>query len=513
MKLELSLEQNLNMLRDAAGGTADLTVSRIAAGGIQCAVLTCEGMCAAAQLGEQIAKPLAALPAVFPDGAALLHFLAQFRLLAADTAEIRDTDGILLRLYAGFAVLLCDAADLALACGIQGYASRGIQEPSGELNIYGAKEGFTEPLRTNLSMIRRRLRSPQLTFELLTAGTVSKTDLCICLLRDRAPADMVQQIRTRLKNLPLESVLSSGYIRPFLEQSDMQLVHSIGTTERPDVLCAKLLEGRVGILIDGTPFALVVPQLFCETFQTLDDYNYPPAYATLLRWLKYAAGLLALLLPAGYLAAAMHHPALLHETLLRLLTESEQNVPFSLPAELLGVLFMFEIVREAGLRLPKAVGGAVGMIGGLLLGDAAVSAGLLSTPVLTVAALAATAGFVIPEHHAALTVLRPAFILAAAAAGIPGIALLGTALLFHICGLEAFGCPVTAPVAPILPKKLHDILCRAGFRRLSQGNFRISDIRRAGSPRWHIPPGGEPPRAFPSGGRRRGSPSIRSTRR
>ena len=477
MKLVSSCEENLSLIQAAAGNSADLVVSRMTVCGIGCILLTCEGMCAASLFGEQLAKPLAALRIPCGNGRELLRFLRTYRLFAADCSEAADTEHVLHLLYAGFAVLLCDGADSALAYGIPGFASRGIQEPSGELNIYGSKEGFTEPLRTNLSLIRRRMRSPQLTFEYLTAGTVSQTDLCLCYFRDRAPADMIRQIRERLHALPLESVLSSGYLRPFLEQSDTQLIHSIGTTERPDVFCARLLEGRAGILIDGTPFALVIPQLFCETFQTMDDYNYPPAYTTLLRWLKYLAALLALLLPAGYLAAAMHHPELLHETLLRLLTESEQNVPFSPAAELLGVLFMFETVREAGLRLPKAVGGAVGMIGGLLLGDAAVSAGLLSTPVLTVAALSATAGFVIPEHHAALTVLRPAFVLAAAIAGIPAIALLGTALLMHLCGLEAFGCPVTAPVAPVLPRKLHDILCRAGFRRLSQGNFRISDIR------------------------------------
>ena len=168
----------------------------------------------------------------------------------------------------------------------------------------------------------------------------------------------------------------------------------------------------------------------------------------------------------------------MNETLLRLLTESEANAPFSLTAELLGILFMFEIVREAGLRLPRAVGSAVGIIGGLLIGDAAVKSGLISTPVLTVAAISATAGFVIPEHHAALTVMRPLMILAAAACGMAGIAILGTLLLYHICSTEIFGFPVSAPIAPLMPKRLHDILARVGFRRLSQGNFRISEIRK-----------------------------------
>lgn len=472
-----SLPDDLEAVRQAAGCSADLLSKALRIGNVSCCLLTCEGMASAGLLADLAAGPLD--PHSFPpeNGQQLLKQLRTGRLLSADCAEVREISALLKRLYAGFAVLLIDGADAAPAFGVQGYASRGITEPSGEQNIYGAKEGFTEPVRTNMSMIRRRMKSPLLTFEMLTAGSVSQTDLCLCWLRDRVPDGLPGEIRQILTDLPLETVLSAGYIRPFLEQSDSTLVHSVGTTERPDVLCAKLLEGRVGILIDGTPFALVVPQLFCETFQTLDDYNYPPAYATLLRWLKYAAGLIALLLPAVYLAVSLHHPALMHETLLRLLTESEQNAPFSLTAEMLGILFMYEILREAGLRLPKAVGSAVGIIGGLLIGDAAVQSGLISTPVLTAAALSATAGFVIPAHHATLTVLRPLFILAAAAAGIAGIAVCGTAVLCHICAAERFGFPVTAPAAPLLSDRLSDVLVRIGFRRLSRKNFRIGEIR------------------------------------
>ena len=484
MKLTDHLEQNLCIIRHLTGSSADIVLSRVTVCGIACALLSCEGMCSSSGISEQIAEPLHTLQGDFADGAALLRFLRSYRLFAADSTAAGDTGTLLHLLHSGFVILLAEGADFCLACGLQGYASRGISEPSGELNIYGAKEGFTEPVRMNMSLIRRRMKTPLLTFELRTAGTLSQTDLCMVYLRDRVPEDLLQKIRDTLGGLPLESILSGGYVRPFLEGSDFRLVHSVGTTERPDILCAKLMEGRVGILIDGTPFALLLPQLFCETFQTLDDYNYPPLYATLLRWIKYAAALIALLLPAGYLAAAVHHPELLHETLLRLLADSEQNVPFSLAAEMLGVLFLFEIVREAGLRLPKAVGGAVGMIGGLLIGDAAVQSGLISTPVLTVAALAATAGFIIPEHHAALTVLRPAFILAAAAAGLPAIALLGTAVLFHICGTEIFGYPVSAPVAPLLPNRLQDIFARVGFRRLSQSNFRVSEVREGAA----VPP-------------------------
>lgn len=472
------LSSHLREISQQCGDSADLLTHPVTLCGIPCCLLTCEGMISASTLAELVLEPLNALDFIPADGSGLLDYLRTHRLLSADCPVLRNDPELLHALHSGFAVLLADGADTALAFGVQGYPARGVSEPAGEQNIYGAHEGFTEVIRTGMAQIRRRMKSPLLTFELLTAGSLSQTDLCICRLRDRVPDSLAAEIRQALERLPLETVLSSGYLRPFLEHSDRALFHSIGTTERPDVLCAKLAEGRVGILIDGTPFALVIPQLFCETFQTLDDYSHPPAYAALIRWLKYLAGLTALLLPAVYLAAAVWHPALLDETLLRLLTDSEQNVPFSLAAELLGSLLMYEIVREAGLRLPKAVGSAVGIIGGLLIGDAAVQSGLISTPVLTVAALSATAGFVIPEHHAALTVLRPLLILAAACAGIPGIAAAGTAVLCHICATEIYGFPVTAPLAPLLPRRLGDVLTRTGFRSLARRNFRVGEVRR-----------------------------------
>jgi len=471
------LNAALAAVSERTGSSADVITLRMTLCGISCAMLTCEGMVSASQTAEQILEPLRQITGTCADGAKLLDTVQEYSPLACEIQETNDTDKLISLLYAGFAVLLANGAAKALCFGVQGFAVRGISEPSGELNIYGAKEGFTEPVRTNISLIRRRMRSPEMRFEMHHAGTVSQTEICLCWLSDRVPHDLLDEIRKKLDNLPLETVLSSGYVRPFLEASDTQLIRSVGTTERPDVFCAKLLEGRVGILIDGTPFALMIPQLFCETFQTLDDYNYPPAYATLLRWLKYAAALISLLLPAGYLAVALHHPELLNETLLHLLTSSEQQGAFSIAAEMLGILFMYEIVREAGLRLPKAVGGAVSLIGGLLIGDAAVQSGLVSTPVLTVTALSVTAGFIIPEHHPALTVLRPAFVLIAAAAGIPGIALLLTLLIYHICGTEVMGFPIAAPVAPMFPKHLHDIFTRIGFTKLSQGNFRVTDVR------------------------------------
>ncbi len=473
-----SLEQNLRHLKSIWASSADLLINRVALGGQACALLCCEGMLSTNTLAQMVMQPLNDLNEQFSNANSLFSHLQEALLLSTDVQTAEDFAAVSRMLSAGFALIFADGADKALAIGVQGYASRSIDEPSGEQNIYGAREGFTEHLRTNMSLLRRRVKSPLLTMQMQQVGTLSQTDVCICWLQDRVSMELVQKIQKKLENLPLETVLSSGYIRPFLEEKACHFFHSIGTTERPDVLCAKMLEGRIAVLIDGTPFALVLPQLFWEYFQTLDDYNEPPLYASFIRLLKFSAFLLAMALPALYLAIAVWHPELLNPTLLQILAKAEQNAPFSIAAEMLGVLFMFEVVREAGLRLPKAVGGAVSIVGGLIIGDAAVNSGLVSTPVLTITVLSVTAGFVIPELHSILTILRPILILCAAVCGLSGIAVTGMVLLCNLCAATVYDFPVTAPVSPLYPNRLRDVLIRIGFRKLSTGNFHVSEVRQ-----------------------------------
>ncbi len=477
--ISTSLDENLQTISALFANSADLLITRVILCEIPCALLCCEGMVSSQTLTEAMLEPLNTLGGRFTDAHAFLKHLHENCILSPDCKCADSLADLCKMLCSGFALLFAEGTDSALAVGIQGYPSRGISAPDSEQNIYGAKEGFTENLHTNLSLLRRRMKSPLLTMQMCTAGTISRTDLCICWLQDRVSQELVSKIKEKLENLPLETVLSGGYVRPFLEERGGHLFHSVGTTERPDVLCAKMLEGRVAVLIDGTPFALVLPQLFWELFQTLDDYNESPIYATAIRLLKFAAFLLALMLPAVYLAVAVWHPELLNRTLLEILADAEQKAPFSLSAEMLGVLFMFEVVREAGLRLPNAVGGAVSIVGGLIIGDAAVESGLVSTPVLTVTALSVTAGFVIPELHTVLALLRPTFILAGSVCGLSGISVIFTMVLCNLCAAEVFGYPTSAPFAPLRFRRLRDVFMRQGFRKLSQGNFLVSEVRQS----------------------------------
>ena len=309
-------------------------------------------------------------------------------------------------------------------------------------------------------------------------GTKSKTDLCLCYMRDRVPEKLIERIKKSLDETDLETIISTGYIKPFLEEKKKRILDSVGTTERPDVLCSKLLEGRVALFIDGTPFALVIPKLFVENFQTLDDYNCKPYYAFFIRWLKYLAFTVSVLLPAVYVAIAVHHPEMLNTTLLMILADAENTAPFSLLAEALSVLLMYEIIREAGIRLPENVGGAVGIVGGIIIGDSAVSSGLISTPLLTVVALSVTSGFLISELNQSITVLRIAFLIMGGLWGLFGISLLGIAVIFNIVSTEDYSFPITVPLSPFTSSAMRDVLVRIGFRKMQKGNFTIEKLKK-----------------------------------
>ncbi len=478
LKLPLltELDKNIERIRELCGGTSDLLVNKFVTGGIRCALLCCEGMVSTSSMAELIFRPVTSIPQQ-KDAHALFDYINGHLLLSADRPIASDYDSLFRLLNSGFALIIAEGMSVALAFGAQGFASKGVSEPSGEGNIMGSHEGFTEVLRSNMSLIRRRMKSPELVMETSFKGSQSKTDICLCYMKDRVPDKLMERIRRSLDRIELESILSTGYIRPFTEDGRFEIFSSTGTTERPDVLCSKLIEGRVAILVDGLPFAIVIPRLFCENFQTLDDYAFKPYYATFIRWLKYAAFIISVLLPAVYTAIVSHHPELLNSTLLMLLVESEQKAPFSIIAEAMGVLLMYEIIREAGIRLPKPVGGAVSIVSGLIIGDAAVSSGLISTPLLTITALAVISGFVTPELNAPVTILRIVFLAAGGAFGLFGISLAACAVLANICATEDYGFPYTAPLSPFSKNGMSDTAFRTDMKKMQNRGFTVEEYR------------------------------------
>ena len=479
-KIPAGLAEKIDDIKTIMSESSDLLVNEIIISGHKSALICCEGMISTSTLTELVFHPLMYLDLGANSKPEDIFTQIQTKmLLTLDRVLVEEYGTFMQRVMSGFALVIVDGVEGAIALGVQGYGTRSISEPSGEANIKGSRDGFVETIRTNMSLIRRRIKSPTLKFELSKLGSRSKTDICLAYLTDKVPPKMLKEIKEKIKGIELETILSSGYVEPFLEPAQNSMFQEIGTTEKPDIVCAKILEGRIALLIDGTPFVLIIPYLFIENFQTLDDYNSSPYYAAFIRWIKYFAFIMAILLPGVYVAIAVFHPEMLNKVLLLNLESAEQYAPLPLLLETLVILLIYEIIREAGLRLPKPVGGAVSIVGGIIIGDTAVATGIISTPMLMAVALAITASFVVPNLNQPITILRLMFILAGGTMGLYGIGLVLAGVLVNICSMENFGIPYMAPVTPFTLKGMRDVITRVGFKKMQHGNVVIEDLNGA----------------------------------
>lgn len=473
--LEASLADRLGHIRDRFDKSMDLVIHELSVCGIPCAVLMCEGLVSTGTLSEILARPLTSLTMDSPAPEKIHEWVLSDSLMAPDQKEIKTYFELFRFMMSGFVILLIDGVPGGDAFGLQGFPGRSVGEPEGETNMRGSREGFNELLRPNLAMIRRRFKTPDLIFEMVTFGEKSLTDGALVYCRGTVSPGLLARIRRRLSKVKLDVALETGYLSPFLEKG-FSLFSGIGYTERPDTLCAKIAEGRVGLLLDGTPFALIMPYLFNEHFQSGDDYSHRPYFATFIRWMKMLAFGFSALLPGIYVAIGTFHPELLPDILLSKLIESDQSTPFSLMPEALLVFFLYEIMREAGLRMPKPVSHAVSIVGALVIGDAAVTAGIIGAPMVLVVALTAISSFVVPTLYEPVTILRFAFILLGGFTGLYGVLLGLCAVLINLLAVDSLGIPAAAPCAPFSLYVLRDTLFRWGWRTLAKKDLRVAGL-------------------------------------
>lgn len=477
LPLEKSLKKNLDHLKAITGGSSDVIIKTGSLCGSDIAVITCEGMASTDTLAQLVYEKLndvgnsEKLP---PEE--IMERLFKDYLIAAEQLEINNIGDLTLKMQSGFAIILVEGCARGIAVGIQGYAARGVDEPSGELNVRGSREGFVEVIRKNMALIRRRIKSPTLVFEMLVIGERSNTDICLCYLSDKVSPKLLEDVKKRLKSVKLNTILESGYLQPFFEGKGGWFFSECGTCERPDSFAAKLYEGRVGILVDGTPFALTVPYLFIENFQTLDDYTQKPFYAAFIRLVRLAAYFITLFLPGAYVAVASYNPEMLPSSLILNLAAAEQTAPYSLMAECLLIHFMYEILREAGIRLPRPIGHAIGVVGGIVIGDITVNAGLVGAPMVLIVALSGLCSFVVPALYERTVVLRFIYILAGGIFGLFGLLLAAGVIIIKMCSLNTYGVPYMAPFSPFSPRSSRDMLVRAGWRKLQKGDVTIQGL-------------------------------------
>ncbi len=476
--LAASLSDKILDIKTICGNTADLNIMEVEIQGVKCAVVTIENMLSTLCISQEIFKYLMAFRAENCDGETIYRYLTTQSLLSTERSTVFTYGDLLRFAFSGFGVILADNLNKGVVFGVQGYDKRSVSEPTSDVNVKGSKEGFIEVVRTNISLVRRKFKSPALRFELFQVGKLSKTDVAIAYVEGRADSEVVDKVRKSLKSIKLDTVLTSSYVSGFLEQDKKSIFSSLYTTERPDVLCAKLNEGRVGILIDGTPYAIVCPCVFAENFYTMDDYASKPFYATYLRILKYICFFVTVALPGVYVALATYHPETFSHKLLLNLSASEEATPYPLYIEVFIMMIFYEIMREAGIRLPRAVGGAVSIMGGLIIGDAAVKSGLVSGAILIIIGITATASFVVPNLNEQTTILRLVFILAGGISGLFGLGVAFGVLIFNICAMDDFKVPYTAPFTPLFPKALLHTFVRADFKELEKGHSTIKNLKQ-----------------------------------
>lgn len=435
-----------------------------------------DGMCNNELLTEQIMIPI--LKGIYEelDGEKTLEKASDRISGSIDKSIQLELNSAIREMLSGNLLMFVEGSKRAVLFGVQGFPKRSITEPDSETQERGSKEGFSESFKDNVALVRKRIRSPLLKTETLEVGATSKTRVCILYLSDRANENTVKEVRKKLQEAKLDICLGSGYIQPFLDDKKPSLFSGVGTTERPDVFTAKLSEGKVGIITDGTPDALFVPHIFTEHFHSLDDYLKKPYYATTIRLLKIVAFFISIFLPGLYVAICTFHQEVIPETMIFDICLQESFVPLPIMAEALMMYVVFEIVREAGLRMPRSVGNAVSIVGALVIGDAAVNAGLVAAPMLIIVGLTAVSSFVIPSLYDISSVLRFVLIIIGGVAGFYGIMLLFAVVVVNMASISPYGVPFTSPLSPTKSGAFRDLIIRSDWRKLGSKTLKTDRL-------------------------------------
>ena len=394
----------------------------------------------------------------------------------AESEVIYDAAEVQKSILGGDAVVIVDGTDGYLICSVKKWDKRAIAEPPTSTVMRGPREGFIEDVKTNLSLIERRLKSPSLAVEKMTIGRLSQTTVALVYLADVAAPEVVNAVRDKLEKIDIDALTDSHYIQPYLEERPFSIFHQTGVTEKPDIVTAKLLEGRVAIVVDGSPMVVTVPFMVIEDYQSSEDYYERPSLSTFLRILRLVSIFFAVLLPGFYVALQEYHYSMIPLRFLITVMTAVNGIPLPPLLEIMFVILLFEVIREASVRMPRAVGMAMSIVGALVLGETAVKAGIISSPAVMITALSSIALYVAPNQEGTLTLLRVAF---TALGGLGGMYFMLVGMLYlvlYLCSIGGFGTPYLAPLAPFVPGDLKDSFYRASLLRMNERPKSIKNI-------------------------------------
>jgi spore germination protein KA len=460
------LDVNIDIIRHTTGNSSDIVIRRFTIGqerSIRAALIFIDGLADEKNVYQFLLEPLmtATLPiSLSPKDT---FFFVEKKLAAVGRIKrISQWFDLFLALSSGETIILLDGVTFALSASTSGGEYRAIEEPQTQLAIRGPRDGFTESLRMNTTLIRRRIKNPNLWLETMKIGEVTQTDVAIMYIKGIANDEIVEEVRKRLRRIHIDSVLETGYLEQLIEDQTFTTFPTTYHTERPDVVAANLLEGRVAVFVEGTPFVLVAPALFIQFFQAVEDYYARFDIATALRFLRVLVFFISLVAPAIYIAATTFHQEMIPTPLVIAIAAQREAIPFPAFVEALVMEVIFEILREAGVRLPRAVGQTVSIVGALVIGQAAVEAGFVSSAMVIVVSITAIASFATPSFAIAISarLIRFALMFLAAMFGFYGIIIGILVMTIHLCSLRSFGIPYMSPLAPFIPSNMGDTLFR-----------------------------------------------------
>ncbi|MBA2870498.1 spore germination protein KA [Anoxybacillus calidus] len=464
--LDTALDVNIRIIQKTTGNSSDVVIRRFTLGQertISAVLIFTDGLADEKNVYEFLLEPLLAanIPFSLPPND-IFTFVEQKLAAVGGVQRVTQWFDLFLSLMSGATIILMDGVPIALSASTKGGEHRSIQEPATQLAIRGPREGFTESIRTNTAMIRRRIKNPNLWLETMKIGEVTQTDVAIMYIKGIANDEIVEEVKKRLRRIHIDSILESGYIEQLIEDQTFTTFPTTYHTERPDVVAANLLEGRVAVLVDGTPFVLLAPSVFIQFFQAVEDYYARFDIATALRFLRVLVFFISIVAPSIYVAVTTFHQEMIPTQLVIAIAAQREAVPFPAFVEAVIMEVTFEILREAGVRLPRAIGQAVSIVGALVIGQAAVEAGFVSSAMVIVVSITAIASFATPSFAIAISARLIRFLLMFLAAlfGFYGIIMGILWMTIHLCSLRSFGVPYMSPLAPFIPSNFGDTIFR-----------------------------------------------------
>ncbi|WP_028390944.1 spore germination protein [Bacillus cihuensis] len=459
--LHTELNQNIEVLKSVYKDCSDVVFREFSIGSsINAVLLYIDGLSNTEEVDQHVLKPLIQMKnhehgAIFEK--------TKKEISVSDIKDIYSINDIFKQISIGNSIILIENETNGISIGLPKWEKRSIMEPDAESVIRGPREGFIETLRVNTSLLRRKIRHPLLKMKQMDIGRYTETQVIVAYIEGIADSTLVDEVTSRLKRIKIDGILESGYIEEMIVDHPFSPFSQVLTTERPDVASACLLEGRVVILIDGTPITLIAPCTFASLMQAPEDYYNPFYISTLIRWLRYIFFFIALLAPSAYVAILTFHQEMLPTTLLLTIAQSREQIPFPALIEAFIMEITFEALREAGVRLPKQVGAAVSIVGALVIGQAATAAGLVSSPMVMVVAITGVASFLMPRYATGISIriLRFPIMIFSGMLGLLGVMIGITAIVAHMCTLKSFGVPYFNSIAPLKIQNLKDVLIRA----------------------------------------------------